>query len=163
MRAQSCKLETKEVAVKEATYIHILIDALRKKDDILDQLIEHTKVQDIEISKAIPDRNRLDETFDQKATLINQLNLLDSGFKKVYGNLKAELDSNRKAYESDIKKLQEMIRIIVEKSTILQAMERQNQPKFQTLASSRKEIKAFKVSSQTASTYYKDASRKSGL
>lgn len=150
--------------VKEATYIQILTDTLRKKNLILDQLIEHTKIQEIETSKESPDRDRLDESFDQKEALIEQLKLLDSGFNKVYQNVKSELDKNRNHYEQEIKNLQSLIRSIVEKSTILQVMEKQNKPKFQALfANSKKEIKTFKVSSQTANAYYKNSTSQVGV
>ncbi len=142
--------------MEKKTYINILTDTLRKKINLLDQLISLTKEQEEIVSSNDSDRDRLEGTITEKEALINGLNQLDTGFEKVYQHVQAELQGNKNQYKDQILILQELILSITEKSSTLQAMELRNKGKFQLFfAGGKKEIKNFKLSSQTASKYYK--------
>lgn len=78
--------------MENRTYINILTDTLKKKNDLLDQLIMLSSEQDNIISSEQPDMERLEQTFSEKEVFISQLNQLDDGFEKVYQHVKDALD-----------------------------------------------------------------------
>lgn len=142
--------------MEDTTYINILTDSLKKKGLLLDQMIGLTKEQEEIIASSEANVDRLEEIFSEKDNILKQLDLLDSGFDKVYQHVKEGLQENKDQYKEHILVLQDLIRMITEKSSTLQVMELQNRNKFQAYFSGRKkDIKNFKISSQTASKYYK--------
>jgi hypothetical protein len=144
--------------VENRTYINILSDTLKKKISLLDQLIDISSEQEMIITSAEPDMDRLDNTFSEKEVIITQLNQLDDGFEKVYQHVKDALKEDKDQLKDQILKLQELIRLVTEKSTQLQVIEHRNKSRFQLFfAGKKKEIKNFKVSSRTADSYYKSA------
>lgn len=142
--------------MENRTYINILTDTLKKKNDLLDQLIMISSEQDNIISSEQPDMERLEQTFSEKEVFISQLNQLDDGFEKVYQHVKDALQTDKDQLKEQILKLQELIRSVTEKSTQLQVIEHRNKSRFQLFfAGKKKEIRNFKVSSRTADSYYK--------
>ena len=63
---------------------------------------------------------------DAKSKLIDQLNELDSGFEEVFARVKEELELHRSEYKDEIFKMQELIRMITDKSLRIQQQELQN-------------------------------------
>ncbi len=144
--------------MENRTYINILTDALKKKEELLDRLIGRTEEQERIITSEAPDMERLEETFSEKEDLISQLNQLDEGFEKVYQHVKEAFQVNKEQYKEQITVLQDLIRTVTEKGTKLHALELKNKSRFQIFfAGKKKEIKNFKVSSRTANSYYKNA------
>jgi flagellar biosynthesis/type III secretory pathway chaperone len=128
--------------VEDRTYINILTDTLRKKSNLLDRLIEISTEQEGILVSEQPDTDRLDETFSEKEVLIAQLNQLDDGFETVFQHVKDTLQSDKDQYKDMILRLQELIRLVMEKSTKLQTIEYKNTNKFQMFfAGKKKEIK----------------------
>ncbi|HKL80619.1 MAG TPA: hypothetical protein VJ888_09330 [Mobilitalea sp.] len=142
----------------DQTYINILTDTLNKKTNILDQLIRFTVIQEDIVTGEAPDMNRLDQTISEKEVLIAQLEQLDEGFEKVYLHVKEDVTKNKEGYKDQIIILQDLIRLVTKKSTALQAAEFRNKNKFANFfVGKKKEIKNFKMSSQTANSYYRSA------
>lgn len=138
-------------------YINVLLDSLNKKILILDQLNVITSKQEVIIQSEDKDVDALEQTFTEKEDLLTQLNQLDEGFDKVYQHVKAELNDNKWQYKEEVIKLQELIRLITDKSTKLQAMELRNKNQIQRFyANRKKEIKDLKISSRTAENYYRN-------
>lgn len=143
--------------MEEKTYINILIDTIRKKELVLDNLIRLTLEQEDIIACEEPDMDRLEQIFAEKEEQINQLNILDDGFEKIYEYVKDTIQEDRNRYMDQITSMQELIRQITEKSAALSAAEIRNKTRFMNFfASRKKKIKDFKVSRQTASNYYKN-------
>ena len=144
-------------AVDNNTYVQILIDTLTKKNNLLEHLLQITSLQE-EYITAIPlDMEQFEQAITKKELLIERLNQLDDGFDKVYDHVKDEIDKNKNKYKNDIEKLQELIKQVTENSVKLQAIEKQNKNKLEVYFSGKKkEIKNFKLNSQTASNYYKN-------
>ena len=138
-------------------YVHILINTLTKKNNLLDKLIQITLLQ-VEYIAAIPfDMDNFDQTLVEKELIIEQLNQLDDGFEKVFDHVKEEISTNKILHKEEILQLQELIKQATEKSVKLQTTEVHNKSKLETyFANKKKEIKNFKVSSQIASSYYKN-------
>lgn len=143
--------------MEDLAYINILIDTLQKKSDLLDELISITGSQEELVTGQALDMDKLEQTFSMKTSLINQLNQLDEGFEKVYQHIRDSLTYSKEFYKDRIFKLQELIRLVTEKSTRLQAMELRNRNMLKAYFSAKKkEIKEFKINSQRAASYYQN-------
>jgi flagellar biosynthesis/type III secretory pathway chaperone len=139
------------------TYIYILSDTLSKKINLLDELIELTLLQAEYILETPFDIDKFDQVLPDKSELIEQLNLLDDGFEKIYNHVNAEISTNKIQYKDEIIKLQDLIKQVTEKSTKIQTLEIQNKSKLEIYFSNKKkEIRNYKMSSQSASSYYKN-------
>lgn len=133
------------------------MNTLTKKNDLLDRLIHYTILQEEYIVTEPFDMDIFEQTLSDKELVIEQLNQLDDGFQKVYDHVKDEFSTNKTQYKEEILQLQELIKQGTEKSIRLQTLEMKNKNKLESYFSNKKkEIKKFKMSSQTASSYYKN-------
>ncbi len=145
---------------KSSAYINILTHSLEKKITVLDKIIE-SNVEQKEILGQIPmDTERFEANLTYKGELIDELNLLDDGFNDIYERIRDELNSNREEYKEEIRRLQELISAITEKSVTIRAEEERNRAAAEKQFSGMKsEIQTSKRSSQAASKYYSSMSR----
>ncbi len=154
-----CKLEKRPTAMDETktTYIMMMKDILLKKKDILCAIQTLTGQQTVLLCKENADLDAFEEILPKKEKLIRQLERLDRGFDDTYRKVQAELNVNKQMYKKEILELQELIRILTEQSVILQAEEQKNKDRMQIVfAEKRRQVKDFKISSRTASNYYKN-------
>ena len=102
-------------------YVEIMLQSLDKKEKVLDNIIELNINQRnaLENPNLIPDE--FDEIVEAKSQLIDQLNLLDSGFEKLFERTKDELEGKKSYYAEQIKEMQKRIRHITDKSMEIQA------------------------------------------
>lgn len=107
-------------------YVAIMIQSLDKKIKILDSIIEKNKAQSILFSAEKHDDETIEVNVKEKGELIEQLELLDSGFEKVYERIRTVLAEHRENYEKEIKQMQAQIRMIMERSTKIQSQEARN-------------------------------------
>ena len=138
-------------------YIEIMIDSLRKKEEILDRIIAMNEHQ----RQVLKDPNLTPEDFesvvDDKARCIEELELLDNGFEAVFGKMKTELDVNRKAYETEIRTMQDLIRSITAKTTDIRTMESRNRDEaLKKFSAVRSQVKDIRTGHKIASEYYKN-------
>lgn len=144
-------------SVDNNTYINILTDTLMKKNLLLDKLVDITSTQETYISDPNFQMEIFDQTLTEKEKLINQINQLDDGFEQIYAHIQEELSKRRLEHKEQIETLQDLIRQITDKSTKLQSSEMRNRNKLEAYIRGRKgEIKSFKMSSRTASNYYRN-------
>ncbi|MGN0432515.1 MAG: flagellar protein FliT [Lachnospiraceae bacterium] len=131
-------------------YLTILEESLQKKITILDH-IESVNILQTELLKHEKlDLEQFDKCVDEKDGCIQELEKLDEGFSTLYENIKQELLQNRTQYAEQIKRLQQMIGVITDKSTSIQAQESRNrdmitayfQKERQSLGQGRKASKA---------------------
>ena len=110
----------------DTQYVDIMIQCLEKKEKVLEQIIRANKRQAIglEDPKFTPDQ--FDETVDEKDRLIKQLEQLDNGFEKLFDRMKEELNNNKELYSDKIKRMQELIKSITDKSVEIQTQEARN-------------------------------------
>lgn len=108
------------------TYIDIMLQSLEKKEAILDNIIELNKEQRnaLENPELTPDE--FDEIVEAKGELIDQLNLLDSGFEKLFERTKEELNGHKEEHADKIRIMQGHIKSITDKSVEIQAQESRN-------------------------------------
>ena len=145
------------MVVDNQTYIDVLKESLGKKVIVLDKLLEKTFLQEHIISTSPFNNEEFDQAYEDKEAILIQLGELDEGFEHIYDHVKDILRTNKLEHKNDIIQLQNMIRQITDKSTELQAIEIKNKKKLDVIfAKGKKEIKDYKISSQTASSYYKN-------
>ena len=108
------------------TYIAIMLQSLRKKEQVLDEIIRLDDRQRITLEGSERPVDEFDETVEAKSACIEQLTQLDSGFEKLYAQVAEELDQNRDNYKEEIRSMQECIRRLTDKSVKIQAQEARN-------------------------------------
>lgn len=136
------------------TYIDIMLQSLEKKEKILDRIIELNKEQRnaLENPELTPDE--FDKIVEAKGELIDHLNLLDSGFEKLFEKTKEELHGRKEEYADKIKIMQEHIKNITDKSIEIQSQEARNKDlmtkKFTTI---KEKARSFRTSGRVANQY----------
>jgi len=68
----------------ENQYIAIMLQSLQKKEKVLNSIIQINKRQKEELENPSLDPDDFDKTVEEKSKLIEQLELLDNGFEKLY-------------------------------------------------------------------------------
>lgn len=145
--------------MSSTTYVHILKDTLKKKLQVLEQIIEISKLQEKHLQGVELEFEDFDELIEKKQRLLDKLEELDTGFEKVYERVKGEMITNKHLYKQDITELQDMIRLITEKSVLIQSIEKMNKLGLDQMLSKKKiEIKEYKMNASRASNYYKNMS-----
>ena len=90
--------------------LSILIETLQKKEDVLRLILEKSKEQ-LEIVEADEfDEQAFDNCFNDKDSLLEEMNRLDEGFDGVYNRIKVELKANLDDYKPQVASLQQLIR-----------------------------------------------------
>ncbi len=109
--------------MSDNTYIQMLIDSQEKKLQLLDEAMSIDEEQMKLIQSENPDMDELDRSLTKKGSIIEELDRLDDGFESVYAKVREELINNKDAHRDQIKRLQELISQITEKSVKVQATE----------------------------------------
>ena len=79
----------------ESTYVDIMIQSLNKKIQVLEEIKKINLLQKALLEVDDADADEFDKTVEQKATLIEQMNQLDSGFDKLFDRVKEALATNK--------------------------------------------------------------------
>lgn len=148
------------MATLNGNYISVMADSLNKKIKILEAVIVLNEEQNKILSDEEFDLDGFDLTVQEKAKYIDELDLMDEGFAALFDKVKAELDGKREEFADEIKEMQKLIRTITELSAKVETGEKRNKAladrQFTAL---KKEVKEAKMSSQTASKYYRSMSQ----
>lgn len=143
------------------TYIQLLIDSLGKKHEVLNALMQITISQQTIIDSEGFEEDEFLKTISLKEEQIKNLEELDRGFEMVYDRIREEIKDNRKEYISQIASLKELVTIVTDLSVKLQALERKNKSKLESvLVNKRKNIRNSRLSNETVTNYYKNMSSK---
>lgn len=138
-------------------YIPVLIQSLKKKNEILDVIVMLNKRQKEQLENPNLDPDDFDKTVEEKAKLIDELNQLDDGFQEVFEKVREDLEQNRAQYAGEIKEMQDYIRKLTEKSASIQAQEMRNKDlmtqKFSTI---KKQAREVRTSQKVVNQYYKN-------
>lgn len=136
------------------TYIDIMLQSLEKKEVILDNIIELNKEQRNALENPNLSPEEFDEIVEAKGQLIEQLNLLDSGFEKLFDRTKEELNGHKEEHADKIRLMQGHIKSITDKSVEIQAQESRNKDlmtkKFMMI---KEQARAFRTSGRVANQY----------
>lgn len=136
-------------------YLDILEESLKKKIEVLDEIILKNEEQKKILEAEEFEPEVFDQNTEEKGKLIDKLNLLDSGFEKVFERVKEELQNNKEAHKAQIIRLQGAIRAITEKSVFIQATEERNRVTVeQKFKKEHEKIQFGKNSMKVAKQYY---------
>lgn len=141
------------------TYISVLHGSLRKKLELVKELLEFTKEQNIILSEEDVDVDSFDKIVSEKDIRINEVLEIDKGFDSVFNKIGSTIKSNPQEYRQQILEMQNLIRTITDIGVEIEGLENKNKEKFSKfILAKREEIKDFKKSNNTAASYYKNMS-----
>lgn len=144
----------------ESAYVQALIDSLKKKQQILENLIVLNEEQSQIITQEEFSGEKFQDNIDKKDKLIENLVRLDEGFDSVFARVRQELDGKKHLYEEQIKIMQGLIRMVTELSVKVERQEAANKSQIQSrFASMKKEVREAKRSSTMANKYYKSMNK----
>lgn len=139
----------------ETNYIQIMIESLEKKNVVLGKIIDLNRQQNILLQDMNLQPEEFEKNMEYKSNLVEQLNLLDSGFEKLYEEVRAELQNNRAEYRTEIEQMQSLIREISVRTNTIQTQEkRSRQQAEQKFADVRKQVKGVRSSQKVVQQYY---------
>lgn len=140
-------------------YLELMKDSLVKKEKVLFSIAQLTKKQETLLCEEEFNNEAFDELIGQKSLLIDEINKLDEGFDLIYKRIAEEVKENPAIYRESIEKLQEFIRLLVDKGIEIETAERRNQVKFDMKVSkSREKIKSYNLNSSAVTKYYSNMS-----
>ena len=124
----------------ENQYIAIMLQSLQKKEKVLNSIIQINKRQKEELENP---------------------ELLDNGFEKLYEKVREELQTNKELYKDEILKMQGCIRTLTDRSMEIQTQEARNKQLMeQKFASVKKQVREIRSSQKVVNQYYKNMMKK---
>ena len=138
-------------------YVDIMLQSLKKKVTVLNQIIELNRQQKILLDDPNLPPESLEQNLSDKDQMIRKLNELDEGFEELYNRVKDELQAQRAQYVSQISQMQDLIKEITEKSAMIQTQELRNKEKaMQKFSSIREQVKGVRNSQKVVKQYYQN-------
>ena len=135
-------------------YIDIMLQSLKKKVTVLNQIIELNRQQKILLDDPNLPPESLEQNLSDKDQMIRKLNELDEGFEELYNRVKDELQAQRAQYVSQISQMQDLIKEITEKSAMIQTQELRNKEKaMQKFSGIREQVKGVRNSQKVVKQY----------
>lgn len=146
--------------VGNSNYLMIMVEALSKKIQILEQLMSYTKEQEALLEDEEWSMEKFQQLLDKKGELIDVLNTMDEGFEQVYERIEEELNGKKEIYATEILLMQQRIKEITDLSVKLQELEYKNKEKIEMqFSKKRNEIKNFRQSKDSVNKYYRIMSK----
>lgn len=140
-------------------YLKILEDSLQEKLSVLEEISQYNKEQETLLKQQDVSLDELDENMSKKDELIEKLTGLDQGFETLYERIREQLLDGKDTHKARIKKLQDLISQVTEKSVSIQAQEARNKKLVEKyFAEERSQLKHDRQTSQVAFNYYKNMS-----
>lgn len=141
----------------ETNYIQIMIESLEKKKAVLGQIIDLNRQQKI----LLQDENLEPEDFEKnlayKSNLVDQINLLDNGFEELYEKVRVELQKNQAEYQTEIARMQSLIRDISAQTNTIQTQEQRGKIQVeQKFSDVRKQVRSVRSSQKVVQQYYQN-------
>lgn len=138
-------------------YVTILAESLEKKNAILDEIQKINQEQKQILSDENLTPEMFEKTLDKKSALIDGLNQLDEGFAQLYEKVRPEIQNHMKQYADLIRKMQEEITKITDKTVAIQIEELRNKQLAENRFSAiKKQIREVKSSQKAVNTYYRN-------
>ena len=115
---------------------------------------ENTRQKEILSSDNI-ELSEFDKTVEVKGQYIDELDRLDDGFQSLFDRVKKDVDTNRDAYAEQIRRMQDLIHEIMDRSASIEAAEHRNKKLAENYFSSEREkMSTGKRSAAAAFNYY---------
>lgn len=143
--------------MQEREYLELLIQSLKKKLLLLNQIIVLNQQQKEMLMDENLDPDTLDVNVREKDELISQVTQLDDGFDEVYAHIADLMKKNHSDYEEELDRMRELIRQIMAKDASIRTDEQRNyelaQKKFARI---KKQIREVKTSQKMVNRYYQN-------
>lgn len=137
-------------------YLDILEESLQKKLEVLEEIIVYNQEQEQLLRKESVSLEELDENMSHKDELIQKVTALDEGFETLYERIKEQILTHKDDYKEQIRKLQQLISKVTEKSVSIQAQEARNKKLIEDyFKKERSQLRQNRQSSKAAYNYYK--------
>ena len=138
----------------------ILVESLKKKSRVLDEIIKENEAQEILFKQEELDVEAFGASADRMGELAQKLELLDEGFEAVYDRIREELIDNKSAYRAEIKRMQELISVITEKVVGINAARMRNKLQAENqFKKSRQQIGKVSSKMKASQNYYNNMNR----
>ena len=147
-------------------YVQILLESLIRKEELLDKIIEKNAAQ----AECLADKAYEDVDWDtfnllvtEKEILIDRINAMDEGFQNLFDRVKGQLEEDKDKYADSIRKMQESIKRLSDKSIEIQTGEERNRRTIDSLLiGQKKAIKTTRNSLRVADSYQQAMSKNYG-
>lgn len=147
-------------------YVQILLESLIRKEELLDKIIEKNAAQ----AECLADKAYEDVDWDtfnllvtEKEILIDRINTMDEGFQNLFDRVKGQLEENKDKYADSIRKMQDSIKRLSDKSIEIQTGEERNRRTIDSLLiGQKKAIKTTRNSLRVADSYQQAMSKNYG-
>ncbi len=141
-------------------YLSILEESLKKKIVVLERIGEVNQAQADLFKEEGFNAERYDRCVDEKDAYIKELAELDEGFDALYEKIRQELMGNKEKYTAQIKRLQDLISEITDRSVSIQAQESRNKAIVEKyFTDQRKGLGKDRKTSKAAYGYYQNMSK----
>lgn len=138
-------------------YIMILLQDLKKKNLVLDKIINANKRQKEALEDPNLDPEDFDKIVEEKSQLIEELERLDSGFEQIYARVKDELQEKKETYKDEIHQMQRLIRELTDKSATIQTGELRNKELMEKKFSEvKRQVREIRSSQKVVNQYYQN-------
>ncbi|MBQ4482248.1 MAG: hypothetical protein II966_03350 [Lachnospiraceae bacterium] len=135
-------------------YMSMMIASQEKKLGLLERAIELDREQEEIITGEAPDMGALDANLNAKGALVDELNKLDDGFETLYAKVREEFIANKDQHKEEIRRLQELIRLITAKTAEIEAIEARSKINFENFMKKRRNaVREARSSVRAASVY----------
>ena len=139
----------------------MLNSSLTRKKSLLEEILLLTEEQNHAFQDEKSTIEIMEQCVTKKEPLIGKLNEIDEGFDMVYSKIKEYVLTDPNQYKNEIEQLKKSILSVTELSVKIQSLEQSNKLKFEVYSKGkRQEIKQFKMSNKTVSSYYKNMTGK---
>ena len=142
---------------KGMTYVRMLMDVLAKKEVHLTKLLELTTEQEALLKEEEFKEAEFAILIEKKSGHLRKIEEVDNGFQSIYNRVSEEMKERKEDYKEQILTMQELITKVTDLGVKLSALENKNKAAMEARLQGKKQsIRQFKVSKQTANTYYKN-------
>ena len=148
-------------------YIQIMIESLKKKSELLDDIIgfnekQHACVADRKFDEV--DWDEFNLVIAQKESVIERIVKMDEGFQSLYDRVKEQLNEDKAKYAEQIRQIQKLIETVTGQGVKITTGEERNRKIIENLFTGRKkEIKRMRNSLKVASSYAQTMSGDFGM
>ena len=148
----------------ESDYIRIMTESLEKKRDILGKIIELNKQQGYYLLDPNLSPEDFEKNMNYKSDLVEELNLLDDGFEKLFERVRDTLNQNKDAYADEIRRMQKLIKEITEQTNTIQTQEVRNREKVtRKFSDIRQQVKGVRNSQKVVNQYYQNMMKRGNI
>lgn len=137
------------------TNLQILIEALEKKINYMQEINHYTKEQERLLKEDEVNYKLFNNIMDNKQVRIDKIAELDAGFKPTFGRIQGVLNTQPEIYKEEIIRMKELIKVIGDIGVDIQVLERRNKVQFDSKAGRTKnKVKTYRKNKKAATNYY---------